>query len=84
MLRRFAEWRLDEAYPYLVLDTRYEKVHLDGVIQRQAVFVAIGINWDGRRVEFVVFSVVGQPQRPPARQPVNTAQLPGLRRFQSS
>ena len=49
MLRRFAERRLDEAYPYLILDARYEKVRLDGVIQSQAVFVAIGINWDGRR-----------------------------------
>ena len=42
MLRRFAERRLDEAYPYLILDARYEKVRLDGVIQSQAVFVAIG------------------------------------------
>ena len=49
MLRRVAERRLDEAYPYLILDARYEKVRLDGVIQSQAVFVAIGINGDGRR-----------------------------------
>ena len=48
VLSRFAERRLDEAYPYLVLDARYEKVRLDGVIQSQAVLVAIGINWDGR------------------------------------
>ena len=48
MLRHFAERKLDEAYPYLVLDARYEKVRLDGVIQTQAVLVAIGINWDGR------------------------------------
>ena len=49
MLRRVAKRRLDEAYPYLILDARYEKVRLDGVIQSQAVFVAIGINGDGRR-----------------------------------
>ena len=49
VLSRFAERQLDEAYPYLVLDARYEKVRLDGVIQSQAVLVAIGINWDGRR-----------------------------------
>ena len=48
-LRRFAERRLDEPYPYLVLDARYEKVRLDGVIRSQAVLVAIGIDWDGRR-----------------------------------
>ena len=49
LLQRFAQRRLDEAYPYVILDARYEKVRLDGVIQSQAVFVAIGINTDGRR-----------------------------------
>ncbi len=37
------------AGPYLILDARYEKVRVDGVIQSQAVFLAIGINWEGRR-----------------------------------
>ncbi len=49
MLRRFAQRRLEEPYPYVILDARYEKVRLDGVIQSQAVFIAIGINWEGRR-----------------------------------
>ncbi len=49
LLRRFAERRLDEVYPYLILDARYEKVRLDGVIQSQAVFIALGINEEGRR-----------------------------------
>lgn len=49
VLRRFAERRLEEASPYVILDARYEKVRLDGVIQSQAVFLAIGINWEGRR-----------------------------------
>ena len=49
LLRRFAQRRLDEAYPYVILDARYEKVRLDGVIQSQAVFIAIGINGEGRR-----------------------------------
>lgn len=48
-LKRFAERRLEESYPYLILDGRYEKVRLDGVIQSQAVLIAIGINWEGRR-----------------------------------
>jgi putative transposase len=48
-LARFAQRRLAEPYPYLILDARYEKVRLDGVIQSQAVLVAIGINWEGRR-----------------------------------
>ena len=33
----------------MILDARYEKVRLDGVIQSQAVFIALGINWEGRR-----------------------------------
>ena len=38
---------LTEDYPYLILDARYEKVREDGVIQSQAVLMAIGINWEG-------------------------------------
>jgi putative transposase len=48
-LERFARRRLEEPYPYLVLDARYEKVREEGVIRSRAVLVAIGINWDGRR-----------------------------------
>lgn len=48
-LKKFATRRLDEEYPYLILDARYEKVREEGVIRSQAVMIAIGINWDGRR-----------------------------------
>ena len=48
-LTKFARRRLSEDYPYLILDARYEKVREDGVIQSQAVLVAIGINWEGKR-----------------------------------
>jgi len=48
-LARFSERKLEEAYPYLVLDARYEKVREEGVIRSRAVLVAIGINGDGRR-----------------------------------
>ena len=41
-LRRFAERKLDEASPYLVLNARYEKVRLNGVIQTQAVWWRLG------------------------------------------
>ena len=41
LLQRFAQHRLDEAYPYVIFDARYEKV--------QAVFIALGINEEGRR-----------------------------------
>jgi transposase-like protein len=48
-LQHFATRHLDEEYPYLILDARYEKVREDGVIRTRAVMIAIGINWDGRR-----------------------------------
>jgi putative transposase len=48
-LHKFATRHLDEEYPYLILDARYEKVREDGVIRTRAVMIAIGINWDGRR-----------------------------------
>jgi transposase-like protein len=48
-LRQFAGRRLEEAYPYLILDARYERVREAGVIRSHAVLVAIGIGWDGRR-----------------------------------
>ena len=48
-LEAFARRRLEEAYPYLVLDARYERIREGGVVHRRAVLVAIGINWEGRR-----------------------------------
>jgi putative transposase len=48
-LERFARRALEEPYPYVVLDARYEKIREEGVIRSRAVLVAIGINWDGRR-----------------------------------
>jgi putative transposase len=48
-LEKFAQRRLEEPYPYLVLDARYEKVREDGAVRSQAVLVAIGISWEGKR-----------------------------------
>ena len=48
-LAAFARRRLDEPFPYLILDARYEKVRENGVVVSQAVLIAIGIDWDGRR-----------------------------------
>lgn len=48
-LERFASRRLEEEYPYVVLDARYEKVREAGVVRNRAVLVAIGIDWQGRR-----------------------------------
>src|SRR5262249_58503174 len=48
-LAHFAGRGLAEAFPYLILDARYERVREAGVIVSQAVLIAIGIDWDGRR-----------------------------------
>jgi putative transposase len=48
-LEAFSRRQLEEPYPYLVLDARYEKVREDGVIRPRAVLLAVGINNEGRR-----------------------------------
>jgi putative transposase len=48
-LKAFAERPLKEPFPYLILDARYEKVREAGVVMSQAVLIAVGIDWDGRR-----------------------------------
>jgi putative transposase len=48
-LAQFAGRRLDDTCPYLILDAWYERVREAGVIRSQAVLLAIGIGWDGRR-----------------------------------
>ena len=48
-LAQFAGRPLAEGFPYLILDARYERVREAGVIVSQAVLIAIGIDWDGRR-----------------------------------
>ncbi|MBL0408552.1 IS256 family transposase [Microvirga aerilata] len=48
-LAQFASRRLEEPFPYLILDARYEKVREGGIVTSQAVLIAVGIDWDGRR-----------------------------------
>lgn len=48
-LEAFANRPLAEPFPYLILDARYEKVREGGVVMSQAVLIAIGVAWDGRR-----------------------------------
>lgn len=48
-----SKWRtrpLTEAYPYLVIDARYEKVRRGGSVISQGVLVVIGISAAGYRV----------------------------------
>lgn len=48
-LKAFAERPLEEPFPYVIMDARYEKVREAGIVMSQAVLIAIGIAWDGRR-----------------------------------
>ena len=48
-LDAFAARPLAEPFAYLILDARYEKVREGGVVMSQAVLIAIGIDWEGRR-----------------------------------
>jgi putative transposase len=48
-LAQFAGRSLAEAFAYLIIDARYERVREAGVISSQAVLIAIGTDWDGRR-----------------------------------
>jgi transposase-like protein len=48
-LAAFARRRLEEPFAYLILDARYEKVREAGIVGSQAVLLAVGIDWDGRR-----------------------------------
>jgi len=48
-LHKFAERRLTEPFPYLILDARYEKVREGGIISSQAVLIAVAVDGEGRR-----------------------------------
>jgi len=48
-LEAFAGRLLAEPFPYLILDARYEKVREAGIVTSQAVLIAVGVDWDGRR-----------------------------------
>ena len=48
-LKAFAERELEESYPYVLLDARYEKVREEGSVRSRAVQIAIGIDGESRR-----------------------------------
>jgi putative transposase len=48
-LAEFSQRPLSEAFPYVVVDARYERVREGGVIVSRAVLIALGIDWEGRR-----------------------------------
>jgi putative transposase len=48
-LEEFSHRPLSEAFPYVVVDARYERVREGGVIVSRAILIGLGIDWEGRR-----------------------------------
>lgn len=48
-LEQFSRRKLEQEFPYVILDARYERVREGGVIVSRAILVALGIDWEGRR-----------------------------------
>lgn len=48
-LAQFGRRPLEEEFPYVILDARYERVREEGMIVSRAILVALGIDWEGRR-----------------------------------
>src|SRR3954463_5200833 len=48
-LAEFSRRPLKEAFPYVIVDARYERVREGGVIVSRAILIALGIDWEGRR-----------------------------------
>jgi hypothetical protein len=76
MLTAFAERRLSEAYPYLILDARYERIREAGAIQSQAVLIAIGVDWEGRRPLRQAQGEGARRRTRQPREPLELARLP--------
>ncbi len=61
-LAAFAGRLLAEPFPYLILDARYEKVREAGIVTSQAVLIAVGVDWDGRR-QILAVDMAGRESR---------------------
>jgi transposase-like protein len=48
-LEQFSQRKLKEAFPYVVVDARYEKVREGETIENRAAQIALRIDWEGRR-----------------------------------
>ena len=48
-LQQFSRRLLEEEFPYVIWDARYERVREEGVIVSRAILVALGIDGEGRR-----------------------------------
>ena len=78
-LRAFAERRLSEPFPYLILDARYEKVREAGIIVSQAVLVAVAVDGEGRR-QVLAVELANRESRSSWRDFLSGLNLSGLKK----
>jgi len=76
-LRAFAERRLSEPFPYLILDARYEKVREAGIIISQAVLLAVAVDGEGQR-QIIGVNLAGRESRSSWREFLLALQERGL------
>ena len=50
------------AIPYLILDARYEKARMDGIVRDVAVLIAIGVREDGKRTVLGVSAALSEAE----------------------
>ncbi|BCH34969.1 hypothetical protein MesoLjLc_68990 [Mesorhizobium sp. L-8-10] len=77
-LKAFAERPLQEPFAYLILDARYEKVREAGIVMSQAVLIAVGIDWDGRR-QILAVAMANRASRSAWRDFLDAQKARGLR-----
>ena len=51
-----------QSTPYLILDARYEKARIDGVVRDVAVLIAIGVQADGKRTVLGVSAALSEAE----------------------
>ena len=61
-LQQFSRRPLEQEFPYVILDARYERVREEGMIASRAILVALGIDWEGRRQVLAVEYARGETQ----------------------
>src|SRR5246127_634993 len=76
-LRAFAERRLSEPFPYLIVDARYEKVREAGIIVSQAVLIAVAVDGEGQR-QIIGVNLAGRESRSSWREFLLALQERGL------
>ncbi|MGF6310710.1 transposase-like protein [Bradyrhizobium sp. i1.8.4] len=77
LVAALAERKLQEPFPYLILDARYERIREDGIIASQAVLIAFGVDWEGRR-QVLAVELANRESRSSWKEFLETLKVRGL------